>query len=146
MPLQYDRNKLIMGFDYGKKYIGIAIGQTTTNTARPLECIINPKGKINWTQISELIQIWQPATLVVGIPFGQDQQLQSIQIACGKFLQTLSNKFNLPSFAVDETLSTWEAKKQLCCYSKQHFVKSELNKINAQAAAILLNQWINDNK
>lgn len=146
MPLQYDKNKLIMGFDYGKKYIGIAIGQTTTHTARPLECIMNNKGKINWKKISELIQTWQPATLVVGIPFGQDSQLKSIQIACGKFLQTLSNKFNLPSFAVDETLSTWEAKKQLCCYSKQHLVKSELNKINAQAAAILLNQWLNDNK
>ena len=61
-------DKLILGFDFGTKYIGVAIGQTTTHTARPLTCLKVKNQHINWQDIDQLIKSWNPGQLIVGIP------------------------------------------------------------------------------
>ncbi len=62
----------VMGFDYGSKRIGVAIGQTLTATASPLTIISVKNRQINWAQITALIQEWQPDTFVVGLPKKDD--------------------------------------------------------------------------
>ena len=45
----------IIAFDYGEKKIGVAVGQTSTNTSSPLQIIFNKDKNTNWTSISSLL-------------------------------------------------------------------------------------------
>jgi len=59
---------VIMGFDYGTRKIGIAVGQLITKTANPIAIISARDGVPDWSEIEKLILEWQPAQLVVGLP------------------------------------------------------------------------------
>lgn len=137
-------DQIILGFDFGTKYIGIAVGQTTTNTARPLECLKNDNRKINWQYIDQLINFWKPKQLIVGIPLDMDGKKQHTTAKCLYFLQQLQQRYGLPTHKVDERLSTWEAKKNLGLLKKTNPSTKELLEINATAAAILVQQWLNE--
>jgi RNase H-fold protein (predicted Holliday junction resolvase) len=56
-----------LGFDFGNKKIGIAVGQIITATASPLQTIRSINQNPNWEIISKLINEWRPVGLVVGI-------------------------------------------------------------------------------
>ena len=56
-----------LGFDFGNKKIGTAVGQTITATASPLQTIRSINQNPNWDIIGKLIQEWRPTGLVVGI-------------------------------------------------------------------------------
>ena len=45
----------IVAFDYGEKKIGVAVGQTETNTSSPLQIIFNNNDQVNWNEISVLL-------------------------------------------------------------------------------------------
>ncbi len=137
-------NQIILGFDFGTKYIGVAVGQTTTNTARPLTCLKINNLNINWQDIDQLIQSWAPKQLIVGIPVDMQGKKQSTTYQCLHFHQQLQQRYNLPTHKVDERLSTWEAKKKLSALQKFKFSHKELLQINASAAAILVEQWLNE--
>lgn len=136
-------NQIVLGFDFGTKYIGIAIGQTTTNSARPLTCLKVKNRQIHWQEIDQLIKSWSPKQLIVGIPVDLDGKQQHTTFACLKFFNALQHRYNLPTHKVDERLSTWEAKKNLFALNKFNYSAHELHQINAMAASILLEQWLN---
>jgi len=135
----------ILGFDFGAKYIGVALGQTITKTARPLTSIVIKNNQINWQEIEQLIITWQPGQLVVGVPVDLAGKKQHTTFACLKFLQQLKKRYNLPVHQADERLTTWEAKQKLSLQHKEYLSKQEIKKVNAMAAAILLEQWILEN-
>lgn len=137
-------SQIILGFDFGAKYIGIAIGQTMTNTARPLTCLKVKNQKINWQEIDQLINAWNPGQLIVGIPLDMQGKQQHTTFECLNFLNELEKRYNLPTNKVDERLSTWEAKKSLSISQKNKFSSQELHQINAMTAAILVEQWLNE--
>ena len=85
--------KLILGFDFGTKYIGVAVGQTTTNTARPIDCLKNNHQQINWEAIGILIHTWKPKELIVGIPTDLNNKIQPITIKSLKFYQQLKKRY-----------------------------------------------------
>ena len=132
--------KLVLGFDFGTKYIGVAIGQTVTRNARPLTTIKLKNRHINWQTIDQLIKNWQPSILIVGIPCEMEGNTQYITLQTLKFFHALQTRYNLPIHKVDEHLSTWEAKKTLYL-QKNNYSTNELIDINATAAAILIQQW-----
>jgi putative holliday junction resolvase len=58
----------ILAFDYGEKRIGVAVGNTVTQTAEPLKIIQEPNQDKRFKAIEQLIDEWQPQLLVVGLP------------------------------------------------------------------------------
>ena len=48
----------ILSFDFGTKKIGVAVGQTKTNTSSPLEVIFNKKNVTDWTRIHLIVKEW----------------------------------------------------------------------------------------
>ena len=103
----------LMGFDYGNKRIGVAVGQTITATARPLTTILIKAQQPDWTQINTLIHEWQPSKLVVGLPRHADGSDNSITGAVREFCQQLAMRYQLPVETIDETLSSIAAAEQL---------------------------------
>jgi putative Holliday junction resolvase len=131
----------ILGFDFGMKYIGVATGQEITNSATPLTSIRATDGIPNWDEIAQLIETWRPNAIIVGSPLNMDGTMQLITHCAHKFANRLKNKYNLPVHLVDERLSTWEAKHREQSHTKNPTSK-QLAKINAMAAAILVEQWL----
>ncbi|MGD8885269.1 MAG: Holliday junction resolvase RuvX, partial [Gammaproteobacteria bacterium] len=73
--------RTLLAFDYGKKRIGIAVGQELTKTASPLVTLQNTSATDNWNAIDELVRQWQPQALVVGLPLNADGSEHAISRA-----------------------------------------------------------------
>ncbi len=127
--------KTLLCFDYGSKRIGVAVGQTITGTATPLEIINSYNNQPDWEKIQRLINDWQPQALVVGIPINMDGALQEMTEAAERFARQLEGRFHLPVFGVDERLSTFEAKNR----------SGEETAVDSIAAQAILETWLTEN-
>jgi putative Holliday junction resolvase len=134
-----------LGFDFGSKKIGMAVGQTITATASPLVTIRSINQNPNWQIISQLIQEWRPIGLVVGISRQSDGTDNPITPRMIKFCRQLEGRYQLPVFQQDETLSTFEAKQLL--FDEVNVNASKLWEVQDQLAAqLILQTWLNDFK
>ncbi len=130
-----------MGFDYGTKRIGVAVGQTLTGTARPLAIVQVKAQEPEWTCISSLIQEWQPQGFVVGFPLHADGSDNAITATIRQFCQQLQQRYQLPVYTVDETLSTVVATERVCSSTKKK-KKLSVGNVDAVAAQVILETWL----
>lgn len=138
-----DNTGTYLGFDFGAKKIGAAVGQTITVTASPLQTIRSINQNPNWEIISQLIQEWRPAGLVVGISKQADGSDNPITPRMLKFCRQLEGRYHLPVFQQDETLSTFEAKQML--FNEVSVSAKRLWEVQDQLAAqLILQSWLND--
>ena len=84
-----------MGFDFGTQKIGIAIGQTVTQTASPLPDLPAKDGQPKWDAVASLIKEWQPDAFVVGIPLNEDGSDNALSKRARKFANRLHGRFGL---------------------------------------------------
>jgi len=102
-----------LGFDFGTKSLGIAVGSTGTGLAEPLTTTAVHHHLPDWTVIDRLIKDWQPVALVVGLPLNMDDSENAMTRAARKFGQRLGARYNLPVHWVDERLTSVEAKNAM---------------------------------
>ena len=103
-------NKTVIGFDYGTKKTGIAIGQTLLATAQPLTTINTIKNLPETRLLDKIIQEWQPHLAVIGLPASANEEFTK---KVKKFQQLLLNSYALKSTLIDETLTTEQANFEL---------------------------------
>ena len=133
--------RTFLGFDFGMKNIGVAVGQELTKTANPLTVIKAREGIPNWDQIKTLIDQWSPQLLVVGLPLNMDGSEQEMTAAARRFGNRLNGRFHIPVDWQDERLTTFEALDQLGIHSKMQSNKREdVDRISAQ---LILQSWLN---
>ena len=128
----------ILAFDFGEKKIGVAVGQTSTNTSSPLKIIFNHHGETNWDEIKEILYEWKPELILVGKPLNMDDSESKIMIKVNKFYKHLTTLYDSKYEYVDERLTTFEAREIL----KDN--KSDM--VDANAAKILIDNWFEMNK
>ena len=134
-----------LGFDFGNKKIGAAVGQTITATASPLQTIRSINQNPNWDIIGKLIQEWRPTGLVVGISKQADGSDNPITPRMLKFCRQLEGRYQLPVYQQDETLSTYEAKQLL--FDEVSVSAGKLWEVQDQLAAqLILQTWLNSYK
>ena len=131
----------VLGFDYGKKRIGVATGQTITHSATPCKTLNSIDGNPDWPAIKSEIQQWKPQALIVGMPYHTDGSENNMTEAARHFCYELEKRFNLPVIEVNETLSSYEAEEIL----KENIKINKQNKheIDRIAAAIIVQRWLN---
>ncbi|MNF57310.1 putative Holliday junction resolvase [compost metagenome] len=135
--------RLLLGFDYGTKQIGVAVGQAVTGQARELRVLKAQNGVPDWQQVEALIREWQPDAMVVGLPLNMDGSPSDMSARAEKFARRLNGRFNLPVFTHDERLTTFEAKGHRLAQG-QHGGYRE-RPVDALAAALLLEGWLAEN-
>lgn len=140
-PLSLQSDDTFLGFDFGTKKIGVAVGQLTTKTANSLQTLRSPNQIPNWQAIEKLVKEWQPTGFVVGISRQHDGSDNLVTPRMLKFCRQLNGRFNLPVYQQDEMLSTFEAKQMLfdevgLNASKLWAVQDEL------AAQLILQSWL----
>lgn len=134
--------RLLLGFDYGMKQIGVAVGQVVTGQAREL-CILKAQNGVpDWNQVEKLIREWQPDAIVVGLPLNMDGTPSEMSARAEKFARRLNGRFNLPVHTHDERLTTFEAKGQRLAEGQRDGYRQR--PVDAIAAALLLEGWLQD--
>ncbi len=136
-----DKNQQVIAFDYGEKRIGVAVGQTVTNTATPLKPLLAKDGQPDWQTVERLIKEWQPDYLLVGLPLNMDTTEQLLTRRAKKFANRLKGRFGIAVKMMDERLSSVEAREQL--FSAGGFKGLNKNSIDSQAACLILESWFN---
>ena len=101
--------RTVLGFDFSKNRIGIAVGQQLTDTVTPLTTLHARNGKPDWDSITQLIEEWQPDLCVVGLPLTEDGAEQDASQAARRFANQLNGRYQLPVELVDERFTTREA-------------------------------------
>mgnify|MGYP003124789120 CR=1 FL=1 len=129
-----------LGFDFGYKRIGVAVGQRLTCTATPLETLKALDGAPSWEIIAALIQQWRPSALIVDFPTRVDGGPLYVTRPAKRFANRLHGRFKLPVFLVDERLSTVEARALL--FEQGGYRKIKDSEVDSLAACIILEQWL----
>jgi putative Holliday junction resolvase len=132
--------RVVLGFDFGLRYIGVAVGQEVTRTANPLTTLKAHDGKPNWDQVTKLIEQWRPDLLIVGLPLNMDQSEQPLTQAARRFGNRLHGRYSLTVEWVDERLSTVEAWEQLTLGSS-FLGRRDIDQLAAQC---ILQTWLRE--
>lgn len=103
----------LLGFDFGLKRVGIAVGTLELGLAHPLETINSEITNVRFARIADLISQWQPVALVVGMPQYDDGAPHEFAPTCLRFANRLYGRFDLPVFWVDERYSSVAASSAL---------------------------------
>ncbi len=137
-----------LGFDFGLKKIGVAVGQTLTKTATPLEIITAKNNLPDFEAIDKLIKSWKPNVIVVGMPYQEDGSKQDMtryaQDFADQLQQNFAEKYKLKVVTVDERYSSLEAQQKFVELRQNKLIKQGM-KIDAIAAAIILERWLQNN-
>lgn len=141
MMLDDQEMRVLLGFDFGLKHIGVAVGQVITRTARPLLALPAKEGIPAWDKLTALIHKWQPQALVVGIPLHMDGSEQPLTAAARHFGQSLQQFYHLPIFEIDERLTTVDARERL--FTAGGYRALQKDKIDSLAAQLILQNWLN---
>jgi putative Holliday junction resolvase len=118
-----------LSFDFSLKRVGIATGNSLTKSATPLKTI-TAEGDARFAAIATLVAEWQPAALVVGVPFHPDGTPHDNTRRAQRFARQLAGRFGLPVHEVDERYTTTEA--------RAHGERD----VDAAAAALILEQFL----
>ncbi|MFT6260439.1 MAG: putative Holliday junction resolvase, partial [Bermanella sp.] len=89
--------KTVMGFDYGKKRTGLAVGQRMLESANGIGFVNATDGKPNWDQLDAFVKEWQPDAFVVGLPINMDGSDSDMSRRANKFSNRLSGRYGKPS-------------------------------------------------
>ncbi|TVP12192.1 Holliday junction resolvase RuvX [Shewanella sp. KCT] len=103
----------VLGFDFGTKSIGVAIGQQITGSATPLASLKANDGIPRWEEIEAIIKEWKPDLIVVGLPLNMDGTEQEMTQRARKFANRISGRFGVKTATQDERLTTADAKARL---------------------------------
>lgn len=104
---------IFLAFDFGKKRIGVAVGNSISCTARPLTTLHGEQKMQRFAAIAELIREWEPSALVVGLPCHKDGMPHELTYLCRRFAQRIKGRFALPVFLVDERYTSAAASSHL---------------------------------
>lgn len=122
----------VLGFDFGLKRIGVAVGNTVIRQAQPLTIISAATNDGKFAAIAALINEWQPGLCVVGLPSHPDGSEHEMTVRCRRFANQLHGRFGVETTLIDERYSSAVVPQR----------RGEL--IDAEAAAIILQQYLND--
>ncbi len=133
----------VMGFDYGRRKIGVAVGQTLTGTAQALATVPARQGQPDWAGLQRLIDEWQPELLVVGAPLGPEGEATPISREAAAFARRLASQSGLSVEQWDERFST-QAARQWYKQGRQQGLtrRSQARSLDGMAARWMLEDWL----
>lgn len=129
----------LIGFDFGERRLGVAVGETATRLAHPVAAIEQEATAARLAAIEQLVAEWRPAGFVVGLPRHADGGEHEIARLAGKFARRLEARFGLPVAFVDETLTSAEAGSRIREAGGRAGAKGV---VDAHAATLILQSYL----
>jgi putative Holliday junction resolvase len=131
----------LIGFDFGAKRIGLAVGETSTRIANPLGAIEAEANEARLREIDRVVAEWRPVALVVGEPHHSDGSAHEVARLAAKFARRLAARYRIPVVMVDETLTSATAEAELRATRTRAARKTD---VDALAATIILQSYLDD--
>lgn len=132
----------VLGFDFGKRRIGVAVGQSATRSASALETVLH-RGEPDWPAITRLISEWKPALLLVGLPLGKEGEETDMSRSTRAFGVELEQRYGLPIEFADERLSSRAAESRFAeLRAEGSLRRKHAARLDAMAAQIILENWL----
>jgi len=129
---------LLLAFDYGTRRIGVALGETVTQSARPLATVAVRGHRPDWEAVGRLIEAWRPQRLVVGLPLDLDGAEQDLSHGARRFGRQLEGRYRLPVDLIDERLTTRVARSRLAEAGRGR------DPVDPVAAQLILEGWFSE--
>ena len=139
--------RVVLAFDYGLRRIGVAGGDTVSRTAAPQAAVPVKSGSPPpWMIIDALLRDWQPALVVVGLPYNVDGSDSTMTGAARGFAAELARRYQLPVVLVDERYSSREAEARLKTARESGLRRRRIVKadVDAAAACVILERWFSE--
>ncbi len=140
----------LLGFDFGTRRIGVAVGQTVTGTASPLATLRNRGQRPDWVALEALVREWRPEAAVLGLPHNMDDtEEETLAAPVRRFARQLTGRFGIPVHLVDERLTTLAAARALRNLGRvggrgQGRAGGGSDALDAHAAKLILETWLGD--
>ena len=131
----------VLGFDYGAKRLGVAVGETSTRIANPLGAIAAEANDVRFAAIDKYVNEWKPVAFVVGQPKHSDGSAHEVARLAGKFARRLAGRYKRDVVLVDETLTSATAEAELRGTRTR---ASEKGDVDALAATIILQSFLDN--
>ena len=103
----------MLAFDFGERYLGVAVGDTEVGMAHPLVAIDARGARERFAAVAALIAEWKPMQLIVGLPLSLEGDAHDLTRKAQRFARQLEGRFGLPVTLQDERLSSVEAESRL---------------------------------
>jgi putative Holliday junction resolvase len=136
--------RIVLGFDFGLKRIGLAAGSTLTRTAAPLATVAHHAEAPDWAAILMHVKTLGPDLLVVGAPYNDDGSPGRIAGLADAFAAQLAERCRLEVARVDERYSSAAAqsllREQRASGQRRKVVRK--GDLDSAAAAVMLQSWL----
>ena len=123
----------ILGIDYGRKHVGLAMTDEDGRMAFPFKTLEVKSRTQLFVELEKIIEYEGVRKAVVGLPLTMKGEGGAASAEVQKFICDLEELSNVPVDFIDERLSTAEAKSLGEGAAREHAV----------AAQVLLNAYIN---
>lgn len=131
----------LLGFDFGEKRLGVAVGETATRLAHPVATIAGEATAARLDAVARLVAEWRPAGFVVGLPRHADGAEHEVARLAAKFARRLEARFGVPVAFVDETLTSADAEMRL---REAGAGARPRGGLDALAAALILQSYLDE--
>ena len=130
----------VLGLDYGRVRIGVALSDPTGTIAQALEVIPHHGFAQVSARIRELVSAHQVDRIVVGLPRRLDGRERDEAAAVRSFARKLQSSVSMPVEFADERLSTVEAERVLISADARRARRRRVR--DAVAAALILQTYL----
>ena len=131
------KEKRILGIDYGKKRIGIALSDPTGIIASPFKTV----DRAEITEVlTTIIEQYAVETIVVGHPLRTDGKRGERAIEVEVFAQRIEQDFSVPVILWDERFSTQAAERAM--HEMDEKPSRNKAKVDRIAAALVLQSYL----
>ncbi|WP_038052157.1 Holliday junction resolvase RuvX [Thioalkalivibrio sp. ALJ1] len=128
----------LLAFDYGRRRIGIAVGEELTGSARGLRTMPTDAPNL-WSTLDALVADWDPEGFVVGWPTQADGKPTPLAKRIRAFARTLEERYQQPVYWCDEHLTSHLARE------RRRPGRNDPG-LDAHAAAVILEGWFQENE
>lgn len=143
----------VLGIDYGRARIGLAIADTRTALARPLDTLQRINRNEDMRRLREIVRAHGVKQIVVGLPLLLDGTRGEMAEEAARFGERVRKQLGVPVEMVDERLTSWEAERLLEDHAGKVFhddAKTSRKKrressrasVDAMAAAVILKEYL----
>ena len=141
-PIPSPGTATVLAFDFGERYIGVAVGDTETGLAHALSLIDEEANATRFERIAALIAEWRPSRLVVGLPLAMDGAEHDMSRRARRFANQLQGRCGLEGARADERLSSAAAEDLL--RERGRGGREHKHEAHALAAQIILQAWLDE--
>jgi putative Holliday junction resolvase len=103
----------ILGIDYGRARIGLAIADATAALPRPLDTLERVNRNEDMRRLREIVRDHRVKQIVVGLPLRLDGTRGEMAEEAQRFAERVRKQLGVPVEMVDERLTSWEAERML---------------------------------